>query len=146
MKKNTIIFIILFFIGLVLNFQNLKPAEDVGNDWKKLDSSCYKEKTLIIEHGDIDAYKKLLKHYKLYKNGKFDASSCFYYAFIMATKYEYFPANYDVYLSLIKPYGTVNSLDKNTKRLAVFFLYRGMNRGDKRCKKIFESIQRNLNK
>ena len=42
MKKNTIIFIILFFIGLVLNFQNLKPAENVGNDWKKLDSSCYK--------------------------------------------------------------------------------------------------------
>ena len=132
MRNNIVIFIVLFLIGLVLNYQNLEPTIEPNSGWETLNSSFLKEKKLIVSDGDVEADKKVVK-YLLYTKGRDDASSIFYYAFLMAIQYEYTPANYDAYQALIKPYGEITALDKNTQQLAMFFLHRGANKGNREC-------------
>ena len=67
--------------------------------------------------------------------------SYFYYSFIMATIYEYVPANFDVYCALRDVYNGLDSLDVDTKYMAMFFLKRGKERGDGRCEKELKQIE-----
>ena len=115
MRNNIVIFIVLFLIGLVLNYQNLEPTIESNSGWETLNSSFLKEKKLIVSDGDVEAYKKVVK-YLLYTKGRDDASSIFYYAFLMAIQY-----------------GEITALDKNTQQLAMFFLHRGANKGNREC-------------
>ena len=85
MRNNIVIFIVLFLIGLVLNYQNLEPTIEPNSGWETLNSSFLKEKKLIVSDGDVEAYKKVVK-YLLYTKGRDDASSIFFYAILMAIK------------------------------------------------------------
>ena len=68
--------------------------------------------------------------------------SYFYYSFIMATIYEYVPANFDVYCALRDVYNGLDSLDADTRYMAIFFLKRGKERGDSRCEKELKQIEK----
>lgn len=134
--KKYILFAIMFLFGLLLHYDNLISYPYV----RYTDATnLYKEKKNVIERGDTNAYKSILENYQSYY--QHDPSKIFYYSFIMATKYHYVPANYDTYKSLISNYGTLDSLDKDTKHLALFFLRRGINRGDILCKIEYHRLQ-----
>lgn len=47
MRNNIVIFIVLFLIGLVLNYQNLEPTIESNSGWETLNSSFLKEKNLL---------------------------------------------------------------------------------------------------
>ncbi|MDH5718860.1 MAG: hypothetical protein OEZ22_14635 [Spirochaetia bacterium] len=84
-----------------------------------------KHKDLIIEKGDIDAYKKLdIAYLEEPFQGEF-----LYYAMIMANKYDHPQAYYDVYLLLVDIYRkNINDIDENTANLAIEYLLKAYNK------------------
>ena len=113
-KYSVIIIVSCFLLGLLWDWNNLRPR-DYCRD--AVDANLYKEK--MVSKG-----------------------SYFYYSFIMATIYEYVPANFDVYCALRDVCNGLDSLDADTRYMAMFFLKRGKERGDSRCEKELKQIEK----
>lgn len=135
-KYSVIIIVSCFLIGLLWNWDNLKPRHEC---LEAVDMNLYKEKKAVNEKGDTAAYKILVDSMRTDK--RLSKGSYFYYSFIMATIYEYVPANFDVYYALRDVYNGLDSLDADTRYMAMFFLKRGKERGDGRCEKELERIK-----
>ena len=135
-KYSVIIIVSCFLLGLLWNWNNLRPR-DYCRD--AVDANLYKEKKAINEKGDTAAYKILVDSMRTDK--RLSKGSYFYYSFIMATIYEYTPANFDVYCALRDVYNGLDSMDVDTKYMAMFFLKRGKERGDNRCEKELKQIE-----
>ena len=124
MKKTYYIIIAAFLLGFCFNIENLK-SRVFSRCF--IDAVLYKEKVAVLENGDTVSYKNMMS---MMKNDSIaQGTTSFYYSFLMATKYNYIPANFDVYTA----HG-LDSLDKNTKHMALFFLRRGADKGDLRCR------------
>lgn len=136
-KFLVVIIVISFLFGLLWDWNNLRPRHEC---LEAVDANLYKEKKAVNEKGDTVAYKILVDSMRTDK--RLSKGSYFYYSFIMATIYEYVPANFDVYCALRDVYNGLDSLDADTKYMAMFFLKRGKERGDSRCEKELKQIER----
>lgn len=116
MKKYISLLIVPFLFGFVLHCNKLKPKRI---ECFYVDSFMKKERNAIIEEGDTTAYKTYLV--SVVKNKRIPRSNSFYYSFIMAICYNYPPANYDAYRTIMAVYPNANKMDEETKRLCVFF-------------------------
>lgn len=127
---------ICFLLGFCINLKNLfNQAETQYYDI--VDASSWWQKKAIIEKGDTSAYHHVIDSIQSHK--KIPQGNSFYYAFLMATKYGYVPANYDAFCALKNVYNNIDSLDTETKRMALFFLHRGAKLGDKRCQALVKN-------
>ena len=136
MKKYISLLIVPFLFGFVLHCNRLKPKRI---ECFYVDSFMKKERNAIIKEGDTTAYKAYLA--SVIKNKRIPRSNSFYYSFVMAICYEYTPANYDAYRTIIAVYPNVNKMDEETKRLCVFFLKRGADLKDVRCLEVFKHLK-----
>ena len=96
-----------------------------------LNSASYYEKKAIEEKGDVNAYIHVRD--SIIKTPNIVHCNYFYYALLMATEYNYKPANYDVYNSLKLAQTMLKMPSGHTEAIAIYFLKRGANSGDKRC-------------
>lgn len=103
-------------------------------------SSSFYEKKAIVNKGDTACYKHVVDSIRSHSQFGY----YFYYSFVMAMKYDYTPANYDVYMSLADTYrkeNEVGEMDDGIKELGVYFLRRGAVRGDQRCARLLSYLQ-----
>jgi hypothetical protein len=123
--KKIILYVSLFFISCsnenkLKDETNLHPKEDKRKTQKELDSLYVN----AINNGANDSYQELSFYFSKYKHW----DTFFYYALIMANKHDNPTANYDVY-SYLTEKSTVNGIeinsnDKYSKNLALFYLLR----------------------
>ena len=64
----------------------------------------------------------------------------------MSISYDYPPANYDAYKTIVDVYPKGDSMDIETKKLCLFFLKRGADRGDKKCLELLEKQKVNYHR
>ena len=96
-----------------------------------LNSASYDEKKAIEEKGDVNAY--ILVRDSIIKTPNIVHCNYFYYALLMATEYNYKPANYDVYSSLKLAQSMLKKSSERTNAIALYYLKRGASYGDKKC-------------
>ena len=135
-KKNVFLLIIPFMLGFVFHYERLKPK---SIKCFYIDTFMKKERNAIIEEGDTASYKIYLD--SVIKNKHIPRSNSFFYSFIMAICYEYRPANYDAYRTIIAVYPNTNKMDEETKKLCVFFLKRGADLDDARCLEVLRQLK-----
>lgn len=128
--------LICFFVGLGLNIKNIINAGKVRY-YDIIDVSSWIQKKAIIERGDTIAYHHVVDSIK--SDSNIPHGNYFFYSVVMATKYDYVPANFDAFSALVQTCNHIDSLDPETKRLAYSFLYRGAKYGDKRCQSWIKS-------
>ncbi len=98
---------------------------------------------LVLEKGDTNAYEELDIAYLDYEHGKF-----FKFAKVMADKYDYTQAYYDVYLQTLKSThreGTTLSLDSCTieeRNLAIKYLKMAEEKGQHQAKDEIEELKK----
>lgn len=136
MKKYISLLIVPFLFGFVLHCNKLKPKRI---ECFYVDSFMKKERNAIIEEGDTTAYKTYLV--SVVKNKHIPRSNSFFYSFIMAICYNYTPANYDAYRTIMAVYPNANKMDEETKRLCVFFQKRGADYKDVRCLEVLKQLK-----
>ncbi|WP_304200111.1 hypothetical protein [Flavobacterium alvei] len=128
--KSTIITCALgaIILSCNLNKEKIIPMNNVSNSEMEL----YRK--LAIEKGDTIAYKELeLENY--------ESDSFLYVSLIMANKYNYPSAYYNVFHSLVKQSNkkeleALDDLDEITKKMAIDYLMMGAEKGDKQCQNI----------
>ncbi|MDR0196153.1 MAG: hypothetical protein LBI73_13615 [Myroides sp.] len=119
MKKRMILLVcILFTISCI---RKDYPMQSISNN----SFNHYKE--LALMKGDTTAYYQLSLDYM---DSPYDGF--LYTALIMANKYNYHIAYYDVYDILTQKYG-LQELDEKTKELAIDYLRKGAQKGNKNC-------------
>lgn len=136
MKKYISLLIVPFLFGFVLHCNKLKPKRI---ECFYVDSFMKKERNAIIKEGDTTAYKTYLV--SVVKNKRIPRSNSFFYSFFMAICYNYTPANYDAYRTIIAVYPNVDKMDEETKKLCVFFLKRGADLKDVRCLEVLKQLK-----
>ena len=98
---------------------------------------------LVVEKGDTNAYEELDIAYLDYEHGKF-----FKFAKVMADKYDYTQAYYDVYFQTLKSTqrkGTTLSLDSCTieeRQLAIKYLKLAEKKGHHQAKDEIEELKK----
>ena len=122
-------------VGAGINANSLLRSTEVQYH-DIIDASSWWQKKAIIENCDTTAYQHVIDSILI--NERVPKVNGFYYAFLMATKYKYIPANYDAYYCLKNAYQHFDSLDANTRYMALFFLRRGAKLGDPRCKSVIK--------
>ncbi|MBP5426524.1 MAG: hypothetical protein J6Y29_01280 [Clostridiales bacterium] len=127
MKKNTYIFILLFMIMSC----DLKKDKGVPMNYREIPDSVLEK--LVIEKGDTSAYYDLFVSYLDYSPEKFLP-----YALIMANKYNYPQAYYDVYDRLWYLYENSDSLDVTTKKIALEYLEKAAQKGHTQARQTLE--------
>lgn len=126
-----IILALMVLIAMVISYffygdsQSSSEYEDLFMHDANLDSL----KTLVVEYGDLEAYSDL-------ETGLIHQSPTFVfdilpYSLYMANKYHYIDAYYRVYLCLrnFHPSGNLDSLDTETKELALVYLKKAADNG-----------------
>lgn len=136
MKKYISLLIVPFLFGFVLHCNKLKPKRI---ECFYVDSFMKKERNAIIKEGDTTAYKTYLV--SVVKNKRIPRSNSFFYSFFMAICYNYTPANYDAYRTIMAVYPNANKMDEETKKLCVFFLKRGADLKDVRCLEVLKQLK-----
>lgn len=112
-------FFILLFMIMSCNFK-----KDKGIPINYSETPDSKLEKLVIDKGDTSAYYDLFVVYLDYSSEKFLP-----YALIMANKYNYPQAYYDVYDCLWNFYESSDSLDITTKIMALEYLQNAAQRG-----------------
>lgn len=127
MKVLSIIFIFPIFF---LTSCSETETHDEARSMNQPDRPMSVLKDLVINKGDVDAYEELETAYLDYNHGDF-----YKYAKIMADKYDYSRAYYDVYIQILKPtqnpHQTI-SLDSCTseeKQEAIYYLKKSFEKG-----------------
>jgi TPR repeat protein len=124
-------------IGIFCSCQNKNQEESRSTNTPKESPSELKK--AIIENGDTLAYDKLFTMYLDYKYQE----ELLFYSLIMANKYNYIDAYFDVFyefFSINEYYGgernSLDSLDKDSKDMAIRYLKQAVNKGHKQAKDI----------
>lgn len=131
--KKIITNVSLFLVGVLLGFGTFfffvenKKEKDVRHKEIEYVSVDVVKKNVLL-NGSINDYCNLKKIFDKTVNPE----EILYYSLIMANKFNYVPANYDVYKVLTDFFARNNlgELDDETKRLAVSYLEYGANMGD----------------
>ena len=92
----------------------------------------------VLKNGDVNSYIEIVDSIKSDSNQPYP--TYLYYSLVMADEYNYAPAFYDVYAALTDKNG-VDSLDGETKELAMRYLKAAVERGDGRAVKEFQKIR-----
>ena len=101
-------------------------TEDMAKDIAMTSS----EYNRIIWHRDTISYEAVRKRYQSIPNYHSLSAVSMY----MANVYDYVPANYDFYKELKDTFDENNiEMDKETKKLIMFYLRRGAQKGDQRA-------------
>lgn len=127
-KKYCLCLLVMLIVGFFYHSDNLKPS--IIKDYP-INMFMYKERLAIKNEGDTTAYKLYID--SIYKNKHVALSNSFIYSLRMAIIHNYTPANYDAYRTISVVYPRNMQMDSETKRLSIFLLKRGADRGDKRC-------------
>lgn len=123
---------IYFFILLsVIMSCDLKKDKGVPMNYRETLVSELEK--LVIEKGDTSAYYDLFVAYLEYSSEKFIP-----YALIMANKYNYPQAYYDVYDRLWYLYENPDSLDVTTKKFALEYLEKAAQKGHTQARQTLE--------
>jgi hypothetical protein len=129
--------IVLLALGIMIlsschNNADKKKAID-----QNLEQNHFTEwKTLVINEGDTIAYQSLTIEYLDYPFPE----EFLYYAFIMANKYNYLQAYFDVYTCLTDIYNSnIEKIDNATANLAIEYLLKAYQKGHHQAKDIVES-------
>jgi len=141
--KAEVISLIIFSIVLSCNFQ-LKDQRG-GRDFSMNERNTpdYFLEELVLEKGDTNAYEDLRISYLDYEHGKF-----LKFAKVMADKYKYCQAYYDVYCQIEKPTlrkGFTLSLDSCTekeKNEAIKYLYLAKRAGHHQAENTIEELKK----
>lgn len=128
MKKILFVYVLAFAMGLLHDYKNLVPRVYHGYC---LEAYMYKEKREVIDQGNVLAYKKIMESMK--DSAWISPEASFYYSLFMATKFNYAPAYYDVYHTLMTVMDGKGVPSENTKQLAMAFLRRGAALNEERC-------------
>lgn len=129
-KISLIVFaVVSFLLGMFLPPYDCLQCyvDNIGG----LNSASYDEKKAIEEKGDVNAY--ILVRDSIIKTPNIVHCNYFYYALLMATEYNYKPANYDVYSSLKLAQSMLKKSSERTDGIALYYLKRGASYGDKKC-------------
>ena len=125
--------IIPFIIGFYIGWGNIYSLYNTRIVVPLSASSSFYEKKKIVEKGDTTCYvavrDSIRKNYPL-------CGTYFYYSVIMSTVYDYVPANYDAYKAIADAERFLKKAKKGspiTSPIALFFLRRGAEKGDKKC-------------
>jgi TPR repeat protein len=84
---------------------------------------------LVIQQGDIDAYAELDIAYL-----EFPFEEFLPYALIMANKYDYVPAYFEVYWRLWYLYDNPDSLDETSRKMALDYLQKASSKGHRQAR------------
>ena len=96
-------------------------------------------KERVIDVGHIPAYHLLKNEFRKKKHPQ----EYLLYSIVMADKYHYTPANYDVYYCLTSVFDanpSLGKIDKRTKELALDYLERGVKLNDPIAKKEYAKL------
>ena len=96
-------------------------------------------KKAVVKMGDIPAYHLLKNEFRKKKHPQ----EYLLYSIVMADKYHYTPANYDVYYCLTSVFDanpSLGKIDKRTKGLALDYLERGVKLNDPIAKKEYAKL------
>lgn len=133
MKPTINLFSIIFIVVLVFGCNNKKEITPI-NTVTLSDREHYIKEALT--KGDTSAYSNLNDFYMDYP-----MDGILYPALIMANKYEYHLAYLNVYEALTsqdhkKGVSELENLDDQTRKMALDYLKKGAEKGNKECKKI----------
>lgn len=98
---------------------------------QKIDTLDYHLIKNAVSKGDTSAYKSLYVDYSLNEKSE----DLFFVSFIMANKYDNAHAYFDLYENIVHSYLGLDleTLDKNTKCFALYFLLKAKEKGDVRA-------------
>lgn len=117
MKIKLLIFAIVCFLGCNSSPEQAKKEVDESNHQPL--SSASMLKNLVLSKGNVDAYQKLRI---AYLDIEFPEEILFY-AMIMANKYDYPLAYFDVYQSIVKAFrNDIEAIDEKSASLAIDYL------------------------
>lgn len=135
----------LFLVGAFLGFgtlfffvENKKEKEVRHKEIAYVGVDVIKKNVLL--NGSINDYCNLKKIFDKTVNPE----EILYYSLIMANKYNYVPANYDVYKVLTDFFARNNlgELDPETKQFAESYLEYGAKNGDSIAKVVYDKLKR----
>lgn len=129
----SVYFILLFLVRPLAAQHTNTTTEEEFVDYPMIECSCTIEeikdyKTAVYKNGDTHAYLRLLMH-----NGR-RSEETLIYSMVMANKFHYSHAYYDVYQTIIDladAYST--ELDSVTMNMALDYLQKGATLGDVNC-------------
>lgn len=139
MNKKYLMIISISILTFCLGFMLSKKFDDAKSSKVadlKISHTCLSCQNLkvqaVFQKGDTIAYQQIVD--SIINDIHSSNSNYFCYSLVMANKYDYTPANYDVYQSLIECYALNNTeMDDKTKRMAQNYLERGAEKGDMRA-------------
>jgi len=142
--RRKIIGFMSFFIGacfgfMACNFGNIKvsPRKEQARSLSKTTSSKDKSfvdlKESVVYKGDTTSFKLLKEQFQ----GTAYPYELLYYAIVMANKYDYVPANYDVYTCVQQLVDKAHlEFNERTWMFVSPFLEKGAKAGDNKCKEV----------
>lgn len=144
MKQLVEIKIIIVSLLLLLVYScNNKDNQDIGKSMNEPSRPMSELEYLVLEKGDTNAYYELYIAYLDYEHGEF-----FKFAKVMADKYDYAQAYFDVYFQTLKSTqreGTALSLDSCTlekRNLAIKYLRMAEKKGHHQAKDEIEELKK----
>jgi hypothetical protein len=133
MKWQYIIIIMPLLFACNINSDTGKSKEEISMN--QAESIPQNYKNLVVKNGDIDAYKTLSIEYMDHKYPE----EFLLYAMIMANKYDYPQAYFDVFTCLTDVYmSDLNKMDTITANLAINYLIKAYKWQHHQAKKIVD--------
>ena len=132
-----IIFLIFGIISVFFIMQYFNEKKELKTSLKSASSLDFYRKQ-VIEQGDFTAYNELQFEYD-------NSDNFLYVALIMANKYDYDEAYYDVFYCLTRysnknKLDALDDLDNTTKAMALNYLIKGAAKGNNDCKRVLGSF------
>jgi hypothetical protein len=144
MKTKMLLLVSLFFILLSCNRnkETVKESEELCMTIHPRSASVEKMISQIVYYGDTNAYLSLFFYYE----DEYHVDECLFCSLIMANKYDYTPAYYDIFCILTMPPGKYiyfrefipkgfsskycfDSLDDRTKQMALSYFREAVYKG-----------------
>ena len=127
--------VIIILILLLTNCNNCSVEKSFSMNYRTRDLSELKQQ--IIDSGDSSAYKDLTIELLEFKYGDEELLP---YAMIMANKYDYSQAYFDVFFSMTAPYmDNINQTDSITAKIAIDYLLLAAEKGHSQACEIVNS-------
>lgn len=137
--KHIIVSVLLLLICSCSNKENQDSVKSMNEPSRRMSEIEY----LVLEKGDTNAYSELAIAYLDYGHGEF-----FKFAKVMADKYDYTQAYFDVYFQTLKSTqreGTTLSLDScsiEERNLAIKYLKMAEKKGHHQAKDEIEELKK----
>ena len=133
----TIKYLIIDLSALILLCGCSMRSDEMGVSMNNRGKDLNMLKQQIIEAGDTSAYEDLAIELMDFKHGPEELLA---YSFIMANKYDYKQAYFDIFHSLTELYWfDLNQMDSASAKLAIEYLLLAAEKGHEQAKRMVES-------